>query len=56
MFPSGLIYYKRCLLRFGSLCRAAYPHRQACLGHSDRDVYAPAIDWGIELILIASDP
>jgi hypothetical protein len=54
IFSDYLIYNRRCLLRFGSLCRAAYPHRQACLGYSNRDVYPPATDWGIELILIGS--
>jgi hypothetical protein len=56
MFFGHLIYYRRCLLRFDSFCRAAYLHRQACLGHSDRDFYPPSIDWGIELVLISSDP
>jgi hypothetical protein len=44
MFPDHLIYYRRCLLRFGSLYRAAYTHHQACSGYYDCDVYPLAID------------
>jgi hypothetical protein len=54
MFLGHLIYNRRCLFRFGSLCRAAYPHRQACLGYYDRDIYPPAIRRGIELVPIGS--
>jgi hypothetical protein len=56
IFFGHLIYYRQCLLRFESLCRTAYPHCRACSGHSDRDVYPPAIGWTIELVLIGSDP
>jgi hypothetical protein len=52
MFFGHLIYNTHCLLRFGFLCRASYPHRQACSGYPDHDVYLLAISWGIELILI----
>jgi hypothetical protein len=51
-----LIYNSRYLFKFGSLCRAAYPHHQACSGYSDHDVYPPTIGWGIELVLIGSVP
>jgi hypothetical protein len=56
IFFGHLIYTRRCLLMSKSLCRATYPHRQAHSGYFDRDVYPPAINWGIELILIGSVP
>jgi hypothetical protein len=56
MFLGNLIYYRWCLLRFGSLCRAAYPHRQACLGYFDHDAYPPTIDWAIKLVIITASP
>jgi hypothetical protein len=56
IFPGHLIYYRQCLLRFGSSCRVTYPHCQDCSGHSDHDIYPLAIGWGIELVLIGNDP
>jgi hypothetical protein len=56
MFSSHLIYNRRCLLMFGSLCRDAFPHCQACSGYSDHDVYPPAINWGIESSSSAVSP
>jgi hypothetical protein len=54
MFFGHLNYNRQCMLRSVSLCRAAYSHRQACSGYSDRDIYPPAIGCGIELVLIGS--
>jgi hypothetical protein len=56
IFPSHLIYVKRCLLRSGYLCRATYLQCQARSGHSDRDVDPLAIGWSIELVFIDSVP
>jgi hypothetical protein len=56
IFSDHLIYNRRCLLRSRSLYRATYPHREARSGHSDCDVYPPAIGWGIELVFIGNVP
>jgi hypothetical protein len=38
------------------LCRALHPHRQACLGHPDRDVHPPPAHQSIAFIFISIDP
>jgi hypothetical protein len=52
----SIIYVKRFLLRFGSMCKALHLHCQSYLGHPDRDVHPPATHWSIESIVINIDP
>jgi hypothetical protein len=51
-----LIYIRRCLLRYESLCRAIPSHRQDNTGNLDQGTHLPTIGWNIKLLYIDSVP